>query len=154
MRMSRVKFATCSEVGIVTGYPGVFLANPHPYPRKPVTCVTGTGLKMKVENRNNTPAILSGFQTDNAMDYWLSNPDFLGLCSGFTVSHTLSAGRAGPGQGHFCRPVPWPSGHGPANLTRARGQLGPGHVGSGRAGPGSTLALDQKKRKKKIKKCI
>ena len=56
MRMSHVKFATCSEV------------------------------KVEVENRNNTPAIPSGFQTENAMDYWSSNPDFLGLCSGFTVS--------------------------------------------------------------------
>ena len=51
------------------------------------------------------------------------------------IDATLSRGRAGPGQGQFCRPVPWPSGHGPANLTHAPGQLDPGPVGSGQGRP-------------------
>ena len=31
------------SVGNVTGYPGVFQGNPHPYPSKPVPASTGTG---------------------------------------------------------------------------------------------------------------
>ena len=61
--------------------------------------------------------------------------------SKFRTPDTLSEGRAGSGQGQFCRPVPWPSGHRPGNLTCARGQLDPWPVGSGRVGPGSTLTL-------------
>ena len=76
---------------------------------------------------------------DDARD---SGDDAEGDCEDMYASATtLSGGWAGLGQGQFCRPVPWPSGYGPANLTRAPGQLDPGPVGSGRVGPGSTLTL-------------
>ena len=31
------------QIGNVTGYPGVFPGNPHPYPSKPVPASTGAG---------------------------------------------------------------------------------------------------------------
>ena len=34
-----------SRVGNVTGYPGVFQSNPHPYPSKPAPASTGTGFR-------------------------------------------------------------------------------------------------------------
>ena len=40
---SKTDVFVCLGVGNVTGYPGVFQGNPHPYPSKPVPAVTGAG---------------------------------------------------------------------------------------------------------------
>ena len=42
--LSTLDFWT-SRVGIVTGNPGVFQGNPHPYPRKTAPAVTGRGFR-------------------------------------------------------------------------------------------------------------
>ena len=36
-------FTHLIRIGNVTGYPGVFQINPHPYPSKPVPAATGMG---------------------------------------------------------------------------------------------------------------
>ena len=62
---------TEASLGIVTGNPGVFLGNLHPYPLKPVPTATGAGFN----------GYGYGFYETHALwtPYWVNNPNISGV---------------------------------------------------------------------------